>query len=256
MIVAFEVLNLAFEAPITPAGKKSVLVAMADYASKDGTRVWPSAKRLASKTGLTERWVREVRRQLRDEDRLIIMTKPATFNHPAEYRIDLDALRRLVDKGELTSPPEPTSAPKTGTQFRDPVNPVPPPPEPNALKPPTEPSVEPPQGEVEAQIDAEVQQIINEKVNRGEPINNLSAFQAAVRRNVEPKVTERIETQKATAVGLKTIASCVLCNSSGITAWEAESGTLQSERCTHRSRDYRDRELVTRQHDLLAIHQG
>jgi hypothetical protein len=244
--VAFEVLNLAFKAPITPVGKKSVLVAMADWASADGTGVYPGARALSDKTGLSERWVRELRRQLRDEDGLIIMTKPATYNRPAEYRIDLDALRRLIDGAEASSPPEPTSPP--------PLNSVPRPPELITPKPPTEPSIEPPQGEVEAQIDAEVRQIISEKINRGESITNQSAFEAGVRRKVEAKVTERIETQEATAAGLNIIASCVLCNSSGIAAWEAASGRPQSERCTHRSRDYRDRELITRQDDLPADH--
>lgn len=241
--MAFEVLNLAFKAPITPANKKFLLVAMADYASTDGTGIWASAHRLAQKTSLSKRWVRELRRQLRDEDKLIIMTRPATPTRPADYSIDLDALRHLIDREELSSPPELNSP--------QPLNSVPKPPEPSAPKPPREPPREPPRDEVVDQIDAEVQRIIDEKHRRGEPINNLSAFEAAVRSNVEPKVIERIETQKGIAAGLDAITSCGLCNNSGIVAWESESGTPLSERCTHDPTDY-DRMNVITQHE--AIH--
>ena len=194
-------------APLDKAAK-AVLLAYADHVLRDGTGGWPSTARVAQMTSYSERWIYEQPKILQSLG-VLVMTKPSTPTKPAVYRIDIDALQRLIDGAEAGSPPELTSARPTGSQFRPPLNPVPPPPEPNAPKPPTEPSVEPPQGEVEAQIDAEVKQIINKKVNRGEPINNLPAFEATVRRNVEPKVTERIETQKATAVGLDTIASCV-----------------------------------------------
>ena len=245
MIVAFEVLNLAFEAPITPAGKKSVLVAMADYASKDGTGVWPSAKRLARKTGLTERWVREVRRQLRDEDGLIIMTNPPTPTRPAEYRIDLDALQLLIGRAEAGSPPELTSAPPIGSQFRPPLNGVPLPPEPNAPKPPVEPSIEPPREEVDAKLDAEVERIVAEKRQKGERIKDVAAFEAGVRRNIAPDVVKEVSAELARAARQQDIDECSMCNGYGIVAWDREVGTPQADRCTHHPPDYEGMDLFT-----------
>jgi hypothetical protein len=74
---------------------REVLLALADYAEDDGTRVYPSVGRLAWKTDLSERQIQRALANLRERG-LIVPVRYASGGkgHATEYRIDLS-------KGEL-----------------------------------------------------------------------------------------------------------------------------------------------------------
>jgi len=66
---------------------QAVMLALADHAHEDGTGIRPSIKRIAWKTGYSERSVQNIMAQLRQLGVLVIAV-PATHNTPNEYRFD------------------------------------------------------------------------------------------------------------------------------------------------------------------------
>ena len=66
---------------------QAVMLALADHAHEDGTGIRPSIKRIAWKTGYSERSVQNSMAQLRQLGVLVIAV-PATHNTPNEYRFD------------------------------------------------------------------------------------------------------------------------------------------------------------------------
>jgi len=78
---------------LTPA-QKVVLVALADHAEDDGSRVYPGVERLTYKTSLSERTVRRALSDLREKG-LLIVIKESTYHKSTEYRIDLTELQVL-----------------------------------------------------------------------------------------------------------------------------------------------------------------
>lgn len=76
---------------LTPA-QKAVLVALADHADDDGSRVYPSVERIGVKTSYAERTVRRALADLREMG-LIHVVREATHHAPTEYRLDLQAMK-------------------------------------------------------------------------------------------------------------------------------------------------------------------
>ncbi|PZO47229.1 MAG: hypothetical protein DCF15_19300, partial [Phormidesmis priestleyi] len=70
---------------------QSIMLALADHAREDGTGIRPSIKRIAWKTGYSERSVQNIMSQLRDLGLLVIVV-PATHNTPNEYKFDWSAV--------------------------------------------------------------------------------------------------------------------------------------------------------------------
>ena len=66
---------------------QAIMLALADHAHEDGTGIRPSIKRIAWKTGYSERSVQSIMSQLRELG-LLIVSVPATHNTPNEYRFD------------------------------------------------------------------------------------------------------------------------------------------------------------------------
>src|SRR5579863_6039050 len=70
-----------------PANEQSVLLALADHADHDGSRVHPSNGLVAWKVGISEQTVRRLKRKL--EERGILVRVKAPAGRVWEYRIDL-----------------------------------------------------------------------------------------------------------------------------------------------------------------------
>ncbi len=74
-------------------GMKLLLVAFADHADDDGDHCWPSVGYLAWKTSLSERQVRRMIKQLRDEGVLIpVEREGGGFRRSVVYQLDLRPL--------------------------------------------------------------------------------------------------------------------------------------------------------------------
>ncbi|PZO50737.1 MAG: hypothetical protein DCF15_15585 [Phormidesmis priestleyi] len=67
------------------------MLALADHAYEDGTGIRPSIKRIAWKTGYSERSVQSIMSQLRELG-LLVVVAPATHNTPNEYRFNWAAV--------------------------------------------------------------------------------------------------------------------------------------------------------------------
>ena len=96
---------------------QSIMLALADHAHEDGTGIRPSIKRVAWKTGYSERSVQNIMSQLRDLGLLIIVV-PATHNTPNEYKFNwsavtpkpsfdeyMDVKKERKDRGAEFAPP-------------------------------------------------------------------------------------------------------------------------------------------------------
>ena len=72
--------------------RKLTLFQLASHGDPDGSKIYPSLKRIAHYTGLD---VRSVRRHVRafQADGVLAKVADARQHHPAEYRLDIDALR-------------------------------------------------------------------------------------------------------------------------------------------------------------------
>src|SRR5690242_4386755 len=68
-----------------------VMLALADFASHDGSRIFPSVETLAGMTRLGSRHVKRLLRRLEAEG-LVELVHEATSRRPREYRIKLEAL--------------------------------------------------------------------------------------------------------------------------------------------------------------------
>lgn len=79
-------------------GTLLILLAMADWASDDGSRVFPTTRQLAAKSRMTERQVRTCTRQL-EQDGVIVLVSAATGRpgQANEYRIVLKELQPIEE---------------------------------------------------------------------------------------------------------------------------------------------------------------
>src|SRR3990167_1421084 len=93
-------MGAVFDAQGLTAIQKLVLLAMADNASHDGTRVFPGMPELCLKTSLAARTVRAARSDLRDMG-LIILVKPHARRRSPTYRIDMDLLSKAACDASL-----------------------------------------------------------------------------------------------------------------------------------------------------------
>lgn len=98
-----------------PSTQKLVAARLADFADDDGSRVFPSNRRVMEECGLSERTVRETMRALEQCGVLVLVAleRPGQ-NLPREYRIDLDALAKLStydESGGQQMPPGSTRRP-------------------------------------------------------------------------------------------------------------------------------------------------
>jgi hypothetical protein len=85
-------MGAVFGLELSPS-ERLVLLAYADHANDDGGSVRPSHARIAWKTDLSERRVREITQKLID-DGILVRVRHSGPRQPNEYRIDLDAGRR------------------------------------------------------------------------------------------------------------------------------------------------------------------
>lgn len=238
--MSIEVAKLVRKAPLNK-GHKSLLLAMADYASADGSDVFPGTARLARDTGYSRRWIRKMRGDL-IEMRLIVETQPPTPTRPAHYRINLDGVCRLVEKGEVSSPPEVASPPEVN--HPRPLKSVPRPPEVSSPKPSLEPPLEPPDGAAD-ELDREVEKAYRLQVEKGTPIGDPTAYKNTIRERLKPQFEEREREHTIRNATQAEIDACQLCNTDGIVAWETQEGRAPgSERCTHSLVDYEEFILI------------
>lgn len=86
--------------------ERDVLLALADHADDDGTRIYPSMEYLAWKVGLTKRRTQQIVSSLRDRGVLIVVQE-ATRYEPTHYRMDLSQV--------------PSKAPRPGVQSASPL---------------------------------------------------------------------------------------------------------------------------------------
>ncbi len=96
--MSVEVWSLALNAKVGNPAKKAVLLGLANHAHPDGTNCYPSVRRLAIYTELSESTVRMKLAEMRDEG-LIGIVREAHRYRPTEYRIDLEILAELRDPG-------------------------------------------------------------------------------------------------------------------------------------------------------------
>lgn len=92
--MAIEVLVLALNAKVGNSIKKAVLIGLANHAHPDGTKCFPSVRRLAAYAECGESTVRAKLRELRSES-VIEIVKEATHHHPTEYKVNLHKLSTM-----------------------------------------------------------------------------------------------------------------------------------------------------------------
>lgn len=94
--MSIEVMTLVWKSGAYEGGALLTLLALANWASDDGTRVFPRIQQVMEKTRLTERGARYCMKQLKD-DQVIILIKKAdgTRGMANEWKIDLDRLKQV-----------------------------------------------------------------------------------------------------------------------------------------------------------------
>jgi hypothetical protein len=84
--------------------EQAIMLALADHAHDDGSRVFPSVERVAWKTGYSKRQTQRIIGTLRKSGVLVVVKK-AYKNRPTEYRIDLlKAPEKPTYRGDTMSP--------------------------------------------------------------------------------------------------------------------------------------------------------
>lgn len=73
-----------------PTSKKFLLLAMADHADHDHGNIWPSIDTLSRKTGYTDRHIRRLIKELKNDDKLLVKTGVHSSGTNI-YRIDFTA---------------------------------------------------------------------------------------------------------------------------------------------------------------------
>jgi len=84
------------------APTKAVLLALADHANDDGLSVYPSVKRIAWKTSLSERTVRTKLKLLREQG-FIKIEKLSKVHKANEYSMDIDKIITDMHRGAVDS---------------------------------------------------------------------------------------------------------------------------------------------------------
>lgn len=76
-----------------PRHTQSLMLALADHASDDGSNIYPSVRYLGWKTGYSERQVQRLM-QVLIKDGVLRIAKPATNLHPNQYQMNLTHCRK------------------------------------------------------------------------------------------------------------------------------------------------------------------
>lgn len=91
--MSVKIMTMVFEADERlKATQKLVMLALADHAADDGTSVYPSIKTISYKTGLKESAIRKALKELRDDVKIIRITRHFTSRRPNQYAINLTRL--------------------------------------------------------------------------------------------------------------------------------------------------------------------
>jgi hypothetical protein len=98
--MSVRVFAAVFSAPIRPAARKLVALALANAARDDGTGVFPGETRLVRETGLAASSVRRHLHELRETDRIIVEVRKARTGVAHEHRFDLIRLARISERHE------------------------------------------------------------------------------------------------------------------------------------------------------------
>lgn len=93
--MSVKIMSMVFDAQGITSTQKLVMLAMADHAADDGTSIYPSVETICSKTGLSQAAVRKTLKQLRDDEKLIRITRKYTSRMPNKYAINLQVLSTL-----------------------------------------------------------------------------------------------------------------------------------------------------------------
>jgi hypothetical protein len=96
--LSFEVTSMVWRAEF-PAMDKIVLLRLADFADADGRNVYPSVGRVARECGVSERHAQGVLKKFMTSGVLVLVRAGGGRNRPAEYRIDLVAVKRCIPCG-------------------------------------------------------------------------------------------------------------------------------------------------------------
>jgi hypothetical protein len=260
--VAIEVTKLVWDVELPPT-ETCVLLALADFASPDGSDVYPGTARVVHMTGYSDRTIRKVRQRF-VQRRILLLDRPSTPTSPAHYTINLEELQRLrggsgeKQTPERASPPEPDSAPEPGSppdcEGRGGVNQVPGGGEPRSSKPPKEPPIEPPPGgsdlrreDIEAEIEAAWEQTPDKT-----KIRSPKKYKDTIRQRLEGEHRAAAEQLRKTRQHQESIDACGRCNSAGIVLIETSGGPC-GERCTHDPADYTGLEIATESDDARKL---
>lgn len=93
--MSIEVMALVWRADL-PAMDKIVLLRLADFADAYGRNVYPSVERVQKECGASERHVRGAIKKFTTDGLLVLVRQGGGRNRPAEYRFDLEALKRCT----------------------------------------------------------------------------------------------------------------------------------------------------------------
>jgi len=102
--MSITVMSLVFYADTFTPSQKLVLLALADHANDEGESAYPAISRLVIKTGLGERTVQSVLKELCQRG-VISIARRATQHRPNEYQFDIQALIDLQNPGVQLSHP-------------------------------------------------------------------------------------------------------------------------------------------------------
>lgn len=99
-----------------PAGGSLLLLelALADYASDDGERIYPSVATLASKVHLSERSIQYLLRKLEKMGWLEVASRGGGRSRTCRYRIPVVKLQRLHPLADQPRKPRPVTAQRNG----------------------------------------------------------------------------------------------------------------------------------------------
>jgi len=92
--MSVEVWSIALNAKIGNPAKKAVLLGLANHASPDGKHCYPSVRRLAVYSELSESTVRTKMAELR-EDKIIKVVRKSYRYRPTEYEINIKKLKAM-----------------------------------------------------------------------------------------------------------------------------------------------------------------
>jgi len=87
--MSWKISGLVWEIDLTHS-QQSILLAMAEHAEHDGSKVFPSVARIAWKTNYSDRQVRRVMSELR-EMKILVIAKESNRYRPREYKINISA---------------------------------------------------------------------------------------------------------------------------------------------------------------------